>query len=624
MMGQRAKSGFLANITHEIRTPLHAIIANSQLLADSALSLRQKKQINDIVHSGEALLQMFDDMIQLTTLDSSVYSPNHTHAELGAWLSQICNAGKAYLGEKELGFSITFHPCQKFHVTGDLEILKKILLHLIVNSFKFTEQGEVSLDVEMISPKKIRLELRDTGRGLLADKSTSLFEPFWQESDQSDKATQGAGLGLAVAKKLCSIIGASLTLTSEKNRGTSFVLEFPLDNIELREVFVPTSFKGRRVAIISSHFMERQSLAFALNMFGCEIVYNGERPDRWETILSRSEKIYISSSELYRKGKWDEELFGYLDAMKDRTTVIYYQHEDSALIRKFARLGYAYHLPRPIITTSLISDEASRDDQSVGGEQKKVLLVDDEADFLILLEEAIEENLSLQVMKAKSGQEGFDILTTKDVDIIVLDIEMNGISGIEFFNRMQAMGIDLPVLFLSAHYLDEDLLNNLDGRYLYRDKYSGIEEIVRSVNSLLLDRGDKPKQTSICDLPKVLVVDDSDVNTSLIELMLRDAGYPLSFAFNGREAIDHYKKELPAIILMDLQMPVVDGFEAIAQIRQYEVESKISHSYIIALSAYSTNDEVEKAKQAGCDEYCVKPIKRQVLLDLLSKIKVKE
>lgn len=620
MIGRKAKSGFLANITHEVRTPLHAILGTVQMLQNSALSVRQKKQVQDIFQAGENLLQMFDDMIDLARVDSADYSPNLSQEQFGEWLHHQCLHVKSFLNPQDIGLAVSVSPEGRYQVSADFEVLKRILFHLISNAFKFTEKGEVHLHADFSHAEVVTITLKDTGSGLLEESMGQLFQPFWQENDHSDKSQQGVGLGLAVAKKMSLMVGAKITISSQKNVGTTLRLEYPVSAVKRVVDSIPDGVRNQSVAIINNHQAEREAMAVTLAAAHCRISFNGQCPERVDQVCSNADKIFLSRSELYKNGRWNNELFEQLKDYCDKVTVLFYHHDDFSLVRQIAKKGFSRYLVRPILTNDILREDIKYDDQSVGSEKRSILLVDDEADFLILLEEAIQESMDVNVLKAKSGQEGFSILTTKNIDLIVLDIEMSGISGIEFFNRMQASGIDLPVLFLSAHYLDEEMLNNLDGKYLYRDKYAGIEEIVNSINLLLLDRRDKLVAQQP-ELPSVLVVDDSDVNTTLIELMLGDAGYPLSFAFNGREAIDHYQKKPTAVVLMDLQMPIVDGFEAITQIRQYEQAHQLPAAYIIALSAYSTEEEMTKARTAGCNDYCVKPIKRQVLLSMLEKVK---
>ena len=229
----RAKSQFLANMSHEIRTPMNGVIGMAELLSATPLDASQREVTETIRSSGQILLAIINDILDLSTIESGQLALDKAPFELASVLSQAINVVSPEAAAKSLRLAVHADPALPSHLLGDRLRLGQVLVNLLSNAVKFTDQGEVTLSTRFVpatadAPAALRIEVRDTGIGIEADRLSQLFQPFEQGDASMSRRFGGTGLGLAISKRLVELMDGRLWGESRVGAGSTFGLELPL------------------------------------------------------------------------------------------------------------------------------------------------------------------------------------------------------------------------------------------------------------------------------------------------------------------------------------------------------------------------------------------------------------
>ena len=228
--GNKAKSRFLANMSHEIRTPMNAIIGFTELLADEQLTDEQRKYINIVRDSGSNLLNLINDILDLSKIEANQFDTEITCCSLGQLLNSVELLMKPKVTKKGLDFKIKADNRLPAEICTDPPRLRQCLINLIGNAIKFTEQGHVHVNVSMQQEDGkalIRFDIEDTGIGIPDDKHKDIFESFIQADNTTGRKYGGTGLGLAITKQLAGLLDGKLSMTSQVSKGSVFSLFIP-------------------------------------------------------------------------------------------------------------------------------------------------------------------------------------------------------------------------------------------------------------------------------------------------------------------------------------------------------------------------------------------------------------
>jgi signal transduction histidine kinase/ActR/RegA family two-component response regulator len=281
-MANRAKSEFLSTLSHELRTPLNAMLGYAQLLSmDSGLNARQRRSIQTIRASGEYLLSLIVDILDLSRIEAQRFELMPTPVELEPFLRSVADVMRAKADEKGLILALDTAPGLPAVVLVDQRRLRQVLLNLLGNAVKFTDRGTVSLCVSAEGREddhsRVRIDVRDTGVGMKPEDLPLVFEPFEQVGDVRRREA-GTGLGLTITRALVGAMGGDIRVTSELGRGTEFSFSLRLKHADTRDRDAstrssPARYEGlrRRVLVIDDVDHNRSMLADFLTSLGFEI-----------------------------------------------------------------------------------------------------------------------------------------------------------------------------------------------------------------------------------------------------------------------------------------------------------------------------------------------------------------
>ncbi len=672
------KSEFLANMSHELRTPLNSILVLGQQLAenpDSNLSGKQVEFARTIHGAGTDLLNLISDILDLSKIESGTVSVEAEEVFFGSLIEMVARPFRHEADNRKLTFDIETDSHLARSLVTDSKRLQQVLKNLLSNAFKFTEQGGVRLSVSAVAggwtpthqilggaASVIAFEVSDTGIGIPIEKQRIIFEAFQQADAGTSRKYGGTGLGLAISRELASLLGGEIQLRSTPGKGSTFTLYLP-------QTYVGPSTTAAATPTGEQH--QRPALALPISSFVAnepDIVPIED--DRANLQEGDAVLLIIEDDVHYARILCDlshDSGFKVLVALRGT--------DGLALAREFHpsaisldvtlpdMLGWTVlnhlkqdpstrHIPVQMLTldedwhhglshgafafvtkpttTEGLEAAITRIREYSAPRRKRLLVVEDDAAQRLSIEALLGHD-DIEVELVSAGKEAIAAIEEHAFDCLVLDLRLPDMTGFDLLDRINKLpfGRELPVVVFTGKDLtpEEDAtLHMLARSVIVKDVESPerlldetalfLHRVVTDLppdKQLMLERLHRSDEALIGR--KVLVVDDDVRNIFALSSVLERRGMSVLTAGTGREAIGIIESTPDlGIVLMDIMMPEMDGYETMQVIRQNAMFRRLP---IIALTAKAMKGDREKCLEAGASEYLAKPVNTEQLLSAL-------
>lgn len=501
----QAKSEFLANISHEIRTPINAILGMTQLTLKTELDDKQLSYLKSIESSSKILLGIINDLLDFAKLEAGKLSIERIPFDLDEVFSNLADmfAFRAY--DKNLEFIINLPTNIPTQLIGDPLRINQVLVNLVSNAIKFTEHGEIVVAATLLdlTPDDVylRLSVTDTGIGMDETQRAKLFQAFSQADSSTTRKYGGTGLGLAISQRIVKLMNQhSIGVTSSIGQGTTFFLELTLPlqsqpESDTRLLLLPR-LAGKRILVIEDNLTTREMV--------------------------------------------------------------------TELLRSF----------------------------------------------------------EVNVRSVRSAEEALLLVQKQAFDAILVDWQLPGMSGVEFCQELITQTHPAKLILATSYHAHELLAEarRLGVHEHIVKPYTSMALIQVLCSALALTKksatsNDKKSADNLTGLP-VLLVEDNDINAFIAQEMLQHIGLQVDRAHHGAEAVSMVEAKTYALVLMDIQMPVMDGLTAAEHIRSKRSYHQLP---IIAMTAHSNSDDIERSSAAGMQDHISKPIDEEMLLQSVRK-----
>jgi CheY-like chemotaxis protein len=633
-----AKSQFLANMSHELRTPLNAIIGFSEVLIDTVKTAGQSMMLDPLerVHrAGEHLLNLINQILDLAKIESGkmelAAEPVDIVLTVGDVITTLSPLVKK--GRNQIHFQ---HADKVGSIVGDSMRFREIILNLLGNACKFTEDGTITVKVDREQRSDgewLLIAVCDTGPGMAPNQTAKLFSEFVQLDDSAKKRHGGTGLGLAISQHLSKLMGGEITVESELGVGSTFTLNLPFKALPKAEI----EHDGQRPELETESLPEPITIASMPSLPSVLVV--DDDPAATELLVMMLERkgyhvIPVShGAEVVRLARElrpqaitldilmpEPNGWSVLNDLKNDPEVADIPVVVISMLDEATRgvaLGAAEVLTKPINTKQLLGVL-----QRCIGEQHSpsILVVEDEADSREVLRRILDQ-AGCAVSVARNGLEALAHLKDSLPDLILLDLMMPEMDGFEFLSavRENEAWRDLMIVVITARDLSKEDIGRLNGQVrdvLQKGSVSGVD-LLRKIQSQLDFHLDRNMTTQTKERGKVLYIEDNEDNVVLIRTWLEVRHFQVVVAADGEQGVAAAKAELPTLILMDMAMPVMDGWEATKLIK---ADPTTRHIPIVGISAHAMLGDREKAIQAGCDDYLTKPVKLPELMQSIDNV----
>lgn len=637
----KAKSQFLASMSHELRTPLISILGLTELiLTDKSLQIKLKERLNIVYRNGKKLLGLITNILEFSRLESDKIEIKKEIFLLSEFVDEVKSSVQFIAAEKKIQFLIETPKDKNFLLSTDKSKLEQVLTNLLVNAVKFTEAGSVKLVIRQKSLDAMVFEVIDTGIGIPEEHKEIVFSEFKQINGDAARKYGGAGLGLAICKRYVELLGGKLTLNSEIGQGSCF--SFGLENIIVETIdneynslsavqekgIVGNILKYKSALIISSNSNTSKFIKDYLSSYNFTIDITESVEGGLKSVIDAQYQSIIICPQDDDIDVWEIITRIKSNPATEETPVIL------ATILENKKVGWIPNifdfLIKPL-SENKFEKIINRIENFSGATVEKFFLIGSQKsndDYLI------GSNIgNVHVKNYNSITKAFSELENEQPDFVVIDVDSFGAEALFFCTTLKQRRLTKNILIVFSITAEvnkdtsKELVNTIN-KLALREKNHPLDVLKDLKERLNIDDAEANKKLNLMEdiqvnetvieknetksslRPTIFIVDDDDDSLFTIGEFVKELNCETLFAHNGMECLLTLNHVEPDLILLDIMMPTMDGFETIKKIRMNE---KYSHIPVIALTAYAMLDNKEVIEKNGFDDLITKPVDLKLL-----------
>uniref|UniRef100_A0A7I4AXJ4 histidine kinase n=1 Tax=Physcomitrium patens TaxID=3218 RepID=A0A7I4AXJ4_PHYPA len=637
LQADKMKSQFLANMSHEIRTPLNGIINCTELCLDTRTSPEQQEYLDLVRFSAKHLLRIITDILDFSKIEAGKLEMEDIQFSLYDQLEHAVSVLAVRANKKGLELACQVDHTVPDQIIGDPGRLFQVFVNLIGNSIKFTAEGEVIVSAKVKSRNEDNIELlfsvRDTGIGIPKQKQSLLFQAFSQVDSSTTRLYGGTGLGLVISSKLAAAMGGTMWVESEGKGSTfSFTANFHIPPAcDLPSSLNVESLKNMHVLVVDDNNVNRNILVDMLKVWGMI----SEGVDGIEPAKVALQKA-ADADQQFRVLLLDMWLHG-----KDASELVNFLHERPNLLGTSPRIT-PLHKGDSNLMVRAVGDLEESESESEGDE------VDPEVpDSVRMSLEDASLNKNQKDKNDNSLSRDSDGSGNSDKSISRI-LKGSSLRSQESQIRLGRASLNRPISrpgSANGHVPSIIMLTSVDHSDATKCRQLGVQVhiskpvkrvvLVRALHLALGISDSKPmaqEGKSVTEIAEpsrglhILVAEDNIVNQRVAVTLLQKWGHTTVLACNGQEAVEKSAEEDFDLILMDVQMPVLDGFQATTKIREMESNRDPSRGKrarfmpVVAMTAHAMSGDAERIISAGMDGYISKPLNAKKLQELLQAV----
>ncbi len=630
----KLKSQFLASMSHELRTPMNSILGLTELVLDQGgVTGKDFERVSVVLKSGRRLMSLINDILDLSKIEAGKMELREEDVLLDEIIMEAETSVSPLVINKKINFRVICTAEPKMIIRTDRGKVIQVLINLLANAIKFTDNGNVVLNVSQPNNAELQFEVIDTGVGISVDNQKVIFEEFRQVDGTSTKKYNGTGLGLAICKKITKMLNGTLEVESEPGRGSTFIFKIPLIKIGIKAAPIIENEEKNITAVRQSVFIleEDHEIGLMMDQFlsslGYETIYYNREVDIVETI-----KRYNPIAIVIDLNTKNSDVWGVIKKLKENTET-YNIQLIIVNIKNDYNKGYGFDVfdyyikpaGKNLITT------IKRLSATFGKTFKNAVLIDEDNSEVELFNNLLAEEGTV-VRYLKAGGSVIQQLIQANPDVIFIPMILQNTDGVSLINQIKLkrefkhtpLIVALPALYTPGILtqlngaVDQAVKNSgkhsLDVLKIIRDKLKvpiPVNSIQPVTEDIIHDASDMRKKISDLMIGKiiykgnVLIVDDDPDTLFTINEIVESLGNKTILAKNGLECIEALTQIIPDLILLDIMMPEMDGFQTIKQIKQNEEWVSIP---VFAVTAKAMTGDKDIIFKHGFDNYITKPI----------------
>jgi signal transduction histidine kinase/CheY-like chemotaxis protein/HAMP domain-containing protein len=663
-LSSQYKSEFLANMSHELRTPLNSLLILSNLLANNKKGNLTPDQVQSaqIIHKGGSdLLFLINEVLDLSKIEAGKMTIELAPVYSTQIREEIYSNFNAVANDKNLEFEVSMQTGFPVQIETDRFRLMQIVKNLLSNAFKFTKQGKVSVDFTP-TPQTVKLnvagltrensyciKVTDTGVGIPDEKLGAIFEAFQQADGSISRKYGGTGLGLSISRELIKMLGGEIQLESKLGQGSTFFMYLPIFHSQQpidKSQTIAAEDKMTNEAVLPE-LTEKNELPFFIDDDRHEatngrtvLIIHASKPQAEKFMQQTRTKDYkvvvaatIADGILLSEAFSPKAVMLAVELTKD--------HQSYQLLKSHPSIKkLPIHIITPVEHVGLndennlktlenfeFADVLKSLDIDIISSSKKILVIEDDSTMRKITKELLLD-LDVQIKEASLAEEAFQILSNESFDCLILDLGLPDYSGKTLLEKLRANQIAIPkVIIYTGKEISQIELKSLHA-YTNTIIIKGLKSDERLMDEVTLflhqvsksipvhkTKNTPVENDTLFKGKKILVVDDEIRNVFALGKILEDREIEVLDAENGQIAIDVLKANSGIdLILMDVMMPVMDGYEAMRIIRK---TPGIQNIPIICLTAKAMKEDHENALSNGANDYLSKPLNEDKLFAML-------